>query len=83
MKTETDWDKDILRITLEIQKKYPELVKYLNEIPVKLIEKDSKEINIKNLKEYYNSSVSVVDKYSKTHEATKIIKNSKMVTTSL
>lgn len=83
MKTETDWDKDILRITLEIQKKYPELVKYLNEIPVKLTEKDSEEINIKNLKEYYNSLVSVVDKYSKTHEATKTVKNSKMETASL
>ncbi len=71
MKTETDWDKDILRVTLEIQQKYPELVKYINEIPVKLTEKDSKEINIKNLKEYYNSLVNVIDKYSKTHEAAK------------
>ena len=78
MKTQMDWDKDILGIIIEIQQKFPELVKYLNEIPIKFSEKESEEINIKNLNDYYNSLMNVVDKYSKTHDAKQTIKNTKI-----
>lgn len=67
MKTATDWDKDILRITLEINQKFPELVKFMNEIPVKVLEKDNEAANVKNMEEYYHSLETIVKNYSKTH----------------
>lgn len=78
-----DWDKDILGIIIEIQQKFPELVKYLNEIPIKFSEKESEEINIKNLNDYYNSLMNVVDKYSKTHDAKQTLKNTRIKATTL
>ncbi len=74
MKTEMDWNQDILRITMEIDQKFPELTKYINEIPVKIPEKDNKRINTKNLEDYYFSLVDIVNKYSKTHTGKKTIK---------
>ncbi len=74
MKTEMDWNQDILRITMEIDQKFPELTKYINEIPVKIPEKDNKRINTKNLEDYYFSLVDIVNNYSKTHIGKKTIK---------
>ncbi len=67
MKTEIEWDKDILKITMEIHEKYPELIKFIEEIPVKHVDRDDKQVTLKNLEEYYASLVTMVKNYSKTH----------------
>jgi hypothetical protein len=67
MKTITELEQNILNITTSIDKEFPELSKYIKEMPVKVSEKENDVINIKNLKEYYNSLVELVKEYSKTH----------------
>lgn len=71
MKTKAELEEDITRITLKIHTEFPELSKYINEIPVRILEKDKEVITTKNLKEYYNSLVEMYDEYSKTHVVTK------------
>lgn len=73
VKTESDWDQDINKIIMEIHQNFPELVKYITEIPLKVSVMDSNEINSKNLQEYYNSLVELVNDYSKTHSGTNAI----------
>ncbi len=62
---ELDLDKKILNITNIIYKEYPELVKYITEIP----ESNSKgqEFNVENLQRYYGSLQDIINKYSLTH----------------
>ena len=57
MKTEQELNSDILEITLTIQNKYPELTKYIEEMPVTVPNKEEPEINRKHLENYYNSLV--------------------------
>ncbi len=64
MKTEKDLNADILEITLTIQTKYPELNKYIEEMPVTVPNKEEPEINNKHLENYYNSLVALVDGYN-------------------
>lgn len=70
MKSENELNQDIIAITAKITQEYPELVKYINEMPLKNLPiADSP--NLKSLEEYYNSLVEIVKNYSKTHESTK------------
>lgn len=57
----------ILKITTLIQVEYPELIKYLNEMPVTIPDIENPEINLTILKEYYNSLVSLLSKYAPNH----------------
>jgi len=66
MKTE-ELNSKILKITLTIQEKYPELSKYLNEMPVTIPNEKDPEINNKNLKEYYESLTSLLQNYIVEH----------------
>jgi hypothetical protein len=72
MKTETELEKDILNITSKIQMEYPELSKYIKEIPVNISKKDKDDINNGNMEEYYNSLVELLAEYSKTHKPIKV-----------
>lgn len=72
MKTKAELEEDIINITLKIQGKYPELTKFITEIPGKNTGTNSDEIDTKNLKDYYNSLEDLVSKYAKTHKAKKI-----------
>lgn len=63
MKTEQELNADILNITLKIQNNYPELSKYIDEMPVTIPNKVHPDINITNLKSYYNSLLEMVNKY--------------------
>lgn len=71
MKTEKQLNADILKITLLIQENYPELTKYINEFPVTIPDKESPEINIKHLTNYYDSLLSVLAEYAPTHDNSK------------
>lgn len=67
MKTEAEWDQEIISITMRIHQKFPELSKYIKEVPTKLPGSDNLEINAKNLEEYYNSLKEIINTYSDAH----------------
>ena len=69
MKTEKELNNDILKITLTIQEKFPELSKYIAEMPVTIPDIDNPEINIKNLKDYYDSLDNLLKKYATSHSS--------------
>jgi hypothetical protein len=68
MKTEKEIEDAILKITMKIQNQYPELSKYLAEMPVTVPDLKKPEINIKNLQEYYNSLLALLKKYAPNHD---------------
>jgi hypothetical protein len=55
MQTEKEVNSKILKITMSIQEKYPELSKYLLEMPMTIPDVTNPEINIKVLNDYVNS----------------------------
>lgn len=63
MKTEKDLDTAILKITLEIKEKYPELSKYVLEMPVTIPTIENPEVNRKALQDYYNSLEALLNDY--------------------
>ena len=67
MKTEKELNEDILKITMEIRSKFPELSKYIEEMPVKILAKESPEATIKNLTSYFNSLDALLKKYALEH----------------
>lgn len=68
MKTETELNENILKITAFIKDKFPELLKFTGEMPVKMTYKDNEDPGLKSLEEYYNSLQALVKNYSLNHE---------------
>ncbi|WP_373548483.1 hypothetical protein [Haliscomenobacter sp.] len=68
MKTKTELEQDIINITMRIHKEYPELSKYIAEMPVKVAGIDPAGMSSNDLQGYYNSLEEVLAEYSKTHE---------------
>jgi hypothetical protein len=64
MKTEAQLNADILKITLMIREKYPELSKYISEMPITIPDVESLEINVKILQDYYESLEAIMKKYA-------------------
>ncbi len=69
MKTEKELNSDILKITMKIQETYPELSKYITEMPVTIPNSNNPEITLKALKDYYNSLEIILLKYAKEHNS--------------
>lgn len=67
MKSEKDLNAKILDITMLIQEKYPELSKYLSEMPATIPIESNPEINSENLQKYYNSLDQLLKKYILEH----------------
>jgi hypothetical protein len=67
MKTKAELEQDIVNITMKIHMDFPELSKYISEMPENLSRKNNNLIETKNLKEYYNSLEEVLLEYNKTH----------------
>lgn len=67
MKTEAQINADILKITLLIQKEYPELTKYISEMAITIPNEESPEINAKILADYYESLKAIMKKYAQNH----------------
>lgn len=63
MKTEKELNAEILKITMTIKDNYPELSKYLEEMPVTIPDEKDPEITRKNLQAYFDSLNSVLTKY--------------------
>ena len=66
MKTKIELEQSIISITSKIHKEFPELVKYITEIPINI--SAEAEGNIKNLEDYYSSLEEIISKYAKTHK---------------
>ena len=70
MKTSAELEQDILNITMDIDKKFPELSKYIKEMPITISENPT-DVNDRNLEGYDNSLVEPLAEYAKTHVVTK------------
>lgn len=57
---------DIVNITIKIQNDFPELSKYIKEVPINS-PNISKDISQENLLDYYNSLKMMLKKYAMTH----------------
>jgi hypothetical protein len=57
----------ILKTTMLIRTEYPELSKYLLEMPETVPGVENPEMSIKVLKEYLNSLIEILDKYAPNH----------------
>jgi hypothetical protein len=68
MESETELNSKILKITMNIQEKYPELSEYLGELPVTIPNTDNPEINVENLRAYFNSLTSLLENYIREHQ---------------
>jgi hypothetical protein len=60
---ERDLNLKILQVTTEIKDNYPELIKFLDEMPVTVPDEKDMEITLKNLKSYYDSLNSILNSY--------------------
>lgn len=63
METEKELNKKIMDVTMTIRSKYPELSKYLEEMPVTIPDEKHPEITIKNLQAYFDSLNTMLNKY--------------------
>jgi hypothetical protein len=68
METEEDINAKILKITMVIQENYPELSKYLNEMPITIPIDSNPKMNVKNLEKYYDSLVILFRNYVAEHQ---------------
>lgn len=66
-KREKDLNSKIMKITMVIKEQYPELLEFLNEMPVTIPAEKNPEITLKKLKTYYESLISVLAKYKLEH----------------
>ncbi|MEO6904158.1 MAG: alpha/beta hydrolase [Bacteroidia bacterium] len=63
MKTELELNEKILAVTNRIREKHPELLEYLNEMPITIPYEENPTINVKALSSYYDSLVALVEDY--------------------
>jgi hypothetical protein len=68
MKTEIQLNDEIIFITKKIRELHPELLKFISEIPVQINNYENKEVDLKQLQDYYNSLVLFLTKYSISHK---------------
>ncbi len=67
MENEKEINSKILKITMKIKDKYPELSKYLEEMQVTIPDEKKPEITQKKLVAYYESLNSLLNKYILEH----------------
>jgi hypothetical protein len=67
METELDLNLKILNITMWIKDKYPELSKYIEEMPITIPNEKHPIINLKNLESYYDSLTAILNNYLLEH----------------
>lgn len=68
MRTERELNEDILKITGVIQEKFPELTKFIGEMPEKISNTGGTSINTKILQEYFDSLQSLLKRYAVDHK---------------
>jgi hypothetical protein len=75
MKTKIELEKDITNITTLIAGKFPELTKYILEMPES--NSESEEVTLKNLADYHRSLEEIIARYSNTHHGKEVEKSTK------
>lgn len=68
MKTEKEINTAILEITLKIKEQFPELSKYMAEMPVTIPNMENPTINIQALQDYYDSLDILLKDYIQNHK---------------
>ena len=68
MLTEKEMTEAISRLTLEIREKYPEMSKYIGEMPVTNPDAEHPEINAKILTDYYDNLLAIMKRYAADHD---------------
>ena len=68
MQTEKEITEAIGKLILEIQEKYPEMSKYIGEMPVTNPDKEHPDISRQNLTRYYEELKAIMKKYAVDHE---------------
>jgi pimeloyl-ACP methyl ester carboxylesterase len=68
MQTEKTLNELILNIKNCISENYPELVEYLDEMPITLPDQKHPDLNVITLTSYYNSLVNLVENYEENHK---------------
>jgi len=68
MKTELQLNEMILVITNKIRERDPELLKYINEMPLTVPYQENPEITVKTLTSYYESLVVLFEEYENNHD---------------
>jgi len=64
---EKELNAKILKITLIINDQYPELSKYIEEMPDTIPDEKNSEVTLKNLRSYYESLNTILKKYKPNH----------------
>ncbi len=72
METLKSLNSNILKITMRIMDKYPELSEYLEEMPVTIPNEKNSEITFKKLEAYYHSLDLMLNNYIKTTRQSKL-----------
>jgi 3'-phosphoadenosine 5'-phosphosulfate sulfotransferase (PAPS reductase)/FAD synthetase len=67
MKFQNDLNETIFLITVKIQEEFPELIKYLDEIPGNFQFNTKMGVNNKALKDYLDSLNNLLETYAKEH----------------
>lgn len=67
MQSQNDLNDNIRLTTLKIQEEYPELIKYMNEIPRSSLSSSEKGVNNKELKGYLDSLNNLLETYAEEH----------------
>lgn len=75
MKSKNDLNEFIYFTTLKIHREFPELVKYLDELPRESSLTADKAVNNKELKSYLELLNDLIDTYGKEHEKDAFVKN--------
>lgn len=65
---EKDLNSKILKLTMRIKDQYSELSKYIEEMPVTIPDEKHPDITLNNLKAYYDSLSSILNKYILEHQ---------------
>lgn len=71
MKTEIELEEAILDILKKISTEFPELIKYINEMPISISRSNSQSITNTELEAYFNSLYEIHSEYSNTHSSLK------------
>lgn len=57
----------IMEVTMKIKEKYPELTKYIEELPVTIPNEENPKVNLQSLQKYYETLNSILNKYIMEH----------------
>ena len=75
MKTKIELTNEIMDITLKIERTFPELLKYIDEMPQRSTPPHSNAVDNVELNSYYNSLTTLFNKYAQEHSPGKILEH--------